>query len=65
MQLLFYVHDAQQYYVMHSNIIFALYLKRPVHRFYFFIHTLTAFSALTLLVRRQEEHPACKKIKSD
>ena len=28
---------------------------------YMFIHTAFAFSALTLLVGRQEGHPACKK----
>jgi len=59
MQLLFYVSDAQQYY-------FCTVSKKDLNTaFIFFIHSFTAFSALTLLVRRQEEHPACKKIKSD
>jgi len=29
---------------------------------HFILQTVVAFSALTLLVRRQEEHPACKKL---
>ena len=31
-------------------------------RFVGHIHVFHAFSALTLLVGRQEEHPACKKL---
>ena len=31
---------------------------------YFCVHAFIAFSALTLLVGRQEGHPACKKLSS-
>jgi len=36
------------------------YIARPTHCF-IFMYTC-AFSALTLLVGRQEGHPACKKL---
>jgi len=32
---------------------------------YYFVCTLSAFSALTLLVGRQEGHPACKKLSGE
>jgi len=32
--------------------------------YYYLLSVLFAFSALTLLVGRQEEHPACKKLLS-
>jgi len=36
-------------------------LLYPYLFFYYFYHISTAFTALTLLVGRQEGHPACKK----
>ena len=40
--------------------------KGPLNRcVYLFIYPFNAFSALTLLVGRQEEHPACKKLSDE
>ena len=39
----------------HGRLLLKIYFK--LH----FIHNVNAFSALTLLVGRQEGHPACKK----
>ena len=34
----------------------------PSHRCYIIMYTVRFFSALTLVVGRQEGHPACKKL---
>ena len=36
-------------------------MQRECFRYYY-VFSATAFSALTLLVGRQEEHPVCKKL---
>jgi len=38
----------------------ALLMEQGERYFYIFVYEFIAFSALTLLVGRQEEHPACK-----
>jgi len=51
-------------------IVISIFTKQYTHKrqksdiLYLFIHAFSAlaFSALTLLVRRQEGHPACKKL---
>jgi len=41
-----------------KNILFVFLM--PQRKYYLFVLFTFAFSALTLLVGRQEEHPACK-----
>jgi len=53
--------DEQQLYSMHPTQC-RTYVEARGGNFLIVIHCLIAFSALTLLVERQEGHPACKKL---
>jgi len=46
---------------MHWSLAFLIYFN-CLHYYYYYI---IAFSALTLLVGRQEGHPACKKLSGE
>jgi len=52
--------------ILPVKIISELYaIENIVQYFYVFVSYNCAFSALTLLVGRQEGHPACKKLSVD
>jgi len=48
--------------VVFCNTLLALKNVMMIQYFYFFVDLSVAFSAVTLLVGRQEGHPACKKL---
>ena len=49
-------------WLQHCRYYFSLYFIYYLAFFIYFLYILWAFSALTLLVGRQEGHPACKKL---